>query len=114
MKQKGWSADNIAFGMGGGLLQHVNRDDMKFAMKASAISYNDDASDWVPFKKDPITDPGKKSKAGRLALVERSTGVATVPEENLRGRNNLLQTVWKDGELLVDDSLETIRKRAWV
>lgn len=113
MKNAGWSADNIAFGMGGGLLQQVQRDDMKFAMKASAISYTAYPPNWIPFKKDPITDPGKTSKAGRLALVGRNTGVSTVPEENLRGRENLLQTVWKDGEMLVDDSLDTIRQRAW-
>lgn len=34
----GYSADNIAFGMGGQLLQIVNRDTNKFAMKASAAA----------------------------------------------------------------------------
>ena len=36
MKMRQQSADNIAFGMGGALLQRVDRDTMNFAMKASA------------------------------------------------------------------------------
>jgi nicotinamide phosphoribosyltransferase len=62
----GYSATNIAFGMGGGLLQQVNRDTQRFAYKASAIHFADRG--WVGINKDPITDPGKASKAGRLAL----------------------------------------------
>ena len=119
MAALGWSADNIAFGMGGGLLQQVNRDNMKFAMKASAISYEDNASNWIPFKKSPITDPGKESKSGRLALNKykdhnSKTAYHTVQEKDM-GPNfiNGLQTVWKNGESFVNDSLDTIRQRAW-
>ena len=61
----GWSADNIAFGMGGALLQQVDRDTQKFAMKASSARIN--GAD-VDVQKDPATDPGKKSKAGRVTL----------------------------------------------
>jgi nicotinamide phosphoribosyltransferase len=119
MAALGWSADNIAFGMGGGLLQQVNRDDMKFAMKASAISYKENPCQythdgWVAFKKDPITDPGKTSKAGRLRLINFNNKFET--EEMVKGiakTPNCLRTVWKDGEMLVDDSLEDIRNRAW-
>jgi len=59
----GYSADNIAFGMGGALLQMVNRDTQKFAMKCSAAKIN---GEWVDVFKDPITDPGKTSKKGIL------------------------------------------------
>jgi len=34
----GFAVDNIAFGMGGGLLQKVDRDTMRFAMKATRRS----------------------------------------------------------------------------
>jgi nicotinamide phosphoribosyltransferase len=61
----GWSADNIAFGMGGALLQIVDRDTQRFAMKASSACIN---GEWVNVVKDPVTDPGKKSKAGRVTL----------------------------------------------
>src|SRR6266496_6121462 len=66
-KFSGWSADNLAFGMGGALLQQLNRDTQKFAFKCSAAQIN---GKWQPVYKDPVTDPGKNSKHGRLALVE--------------------------------------------
>lgn len=61
-----FAADNIVFGSGGALLQKVNRDTFKFAQKASAIKKNDE---WIGISKDPITDPGKASKKGRLTLL---------------------------------------------
>jgi nicotinamide phosphoribosyltransferase len=61
----GYSADNIAFGMGGALLQQVDRDTQKFAMKCSSVQIN---GEWQDVMKDPITDSGKKSKAGRVTL----------------------------------------------
>ena len=62
----GWSLDNIAcFGMGGKLLQGVDRDTLKFAFKASAIKIN---GKWFDVWKDPVTDPGKTSKRGLLSL----------------------------------------------
>lgn len=65
MKINSWSADNIAFGMGGALLQGLDRDTQKFAMKCSAIRIKDV---WHHVQKDPITDSGKKSKSGRVTL----------------------------------------------
>lgn len=41
MQREGFSAQNVAFGMGGGLLQRVNRDTMSFATKLSYIEYAD-------------------------------------------------------------------------
>ena len=63
------SASNIAFGMGGGLLQKVNRDTFKFAMKANAMEID---GKWVDVVKDPSTDAGKKSKAGRQMLLRHN------------------------------------------
>lgn len=68
------SAQNVVFGMGSGLLQHFNRDTLKFAMKCSAIKRN---GGWFDVFKDPITDPGKRSKKGVLALVKTPTGFET-------------------------------------
>lgn len=65
LEDEGWSTDNIAFGSGGGLLQKVNRDTCKYAIKCSAVQIN---GVWNDVYKDPITDPGKKSKMGRFAL----------------------------------------------
>ncbi len=61
----GWSAENVAFGMGGALLQKVNRDTLSFAMKCNAISF-DTPDTWEPVSKNPSTDKSKASKAGRI------------------------------------------------
>lgn len=108
MEEKGWSADNIAFGSGGGLLQKVNRDTCKFAMKCSAVSIN---GDWCDVLKDPVTDPGKRSKAGRLLLTHEPDGYHTRKGDPDTGWN-LMVPVFRDGELLVEHSLEEIRVRA--
>lgn len=54
------SIDNIAFGMGGGLLQKVDRDTYGFAMKCSAARVN---GEWRDVYKDPIAG-GKTSIKG--------------------------------------------------
>lgn len=64
MKWQRWSADNIAFGMGGALLQQVNRDTQQFAFKCSAIRR---AGVWHDVYK---TATGKESKRGRLYLIK--------------------------------------------
>ena len=114
LKKAGFSADNIAFGMGGGLLQAWNRDSLKYAMKASAIRI--DEGDWIGFSKDPITDKGKKSKQGRLGLVFEggigSAGHRTLPEDLANKKGNILRTVFKNGELLIEDTFQEIRNRA--
>jgi nicotinamide phosphoribosyltransferase len=114
LKEAGFSADNIAFGMGGGLLQAWNRDTLKYAMKASAIRINE--GEWIGFSKDPITDPGKQSKEGRLGLVYEcglgACGYRTLPEDIAEKKQNLLRTVYRNGDLLIEDTFETIRERA--
>ena len=114
LKAAGFSADNIAFGMGGGLLQAWNRDSLKYAMKASALRINE--GKWIGFSKDPVTDKGKKSKEGRLGLVYEcgigSCSFHTVSEEVANRKKNLLRTVFRNGELLVEDTFAEIRERA--
>lgn len=110
----GWSADNLAFGMGGGLLQQVNRDTMKFAMKANAMEIG---GKWQDVFKDPITDSGKTSKKGVLSLV-RSTGIGNSQWRTIRrselcpGEIDNLVKVFENGELLVDQTFDQIRSRA--
>lgn len=108
MKANNWSVDNLAFGSGGGLLQKVDRDTMKFAFKASAVKIG---GLWDDVFKNPITDPGKKSKKGRLKLTLDNGVYRTVRLED----NNLpdqLVTVYENGELLVDQTFTDIRARA--
>ena len=113
LKNEGFSASNIAFGIGGSLLQKVNRDTLKFAYKTSAIVVNGELRDVY---KQPITDAGKNSKKGRLDLVldeyNQYKTVRLPNVETLSAENSQLRTVYENGELLIDDHLETIRKRA--
>ena len=109
MKHQRLSADNVAFGMGSALLQRLNRDTLKFAMKTSAARVN---GEWRDVYKDPVTDPGKESKKGRLALIKTESGFETVKEAELSGRENLLRPIYKNGELLVEQTLEDVRRRA--
>jgi len=102
----GFSIENCAYGMGGGLLQKVNRDTMKFAMNASAAKIG---GAWVDVFKSPKGDTSKRSKAGRLALT---TDFQTIRQETLGTRTNLLRPVYRNGALLVDEPLAVIRARA--
>lgn len=109
LKKKGWSAENIAFGMGGALLQRdIHRDTMNWAMKANAIKFKDDV-EWRDVYKDPVTDPGKTSKRGRQALVVNRGRFKTIRNSELGKARNLLEDVWLDGELLRDQTLDEIR-----
>lgn len=111
----GFSATNIAFGMGGALLQQHNRDTQKFAMKCSYITCNGVGIDVF---KDPVTDHGKRSMPGRLDLVslKDTTGHVCYATDRL-GQNEIakstsaMQTVYENGEVLVDDDFATIRAR---
>lgn len=109
MLKRKWSADNIAFGSGGGLLQKFDRDTLGFAMKCSAVERG---GVWHDAYKNPITDSGKRSKRGRLSLYRDDRGgLYTAPLSKATGSDALVE-VFRDGELLVDHSLEDIRKRA--
>lgn len=113
----GYASSSIVFGSGGGLLQSVTRDTFKWAQKATAIKTG---GRWVPIYKDPKTDPGKKSFAGRKTLVRsKLTGEFMTADLD----NAPLDPEWEDmfityldetrpGELLVNPTLDEIRARA--
>ncbi len=111
-KFHGWSADNIAFGMGGALLQQLNRDTQKFAFKCSAAEIG---GAWSPVYKTPVTDPGKNSKYGRLVLTEPRPGefhtIENVQDDS-RASEDRLVVVFENGELTADYDLDSIRQRA--
>jgi len=104
----GISASNIAFGQGGALLQQVDRDTLKFAMKCSAIKIN---GMWQDVFKDPITDSGKQSKRGCLALVHGDDGFKTVKKHETPLGQNLLEVVFKNGKLIRSQTFSDIRSR---
>jgi nicotinamide phosphoribosyltransferase len=107
----GFSASNIAFGMGGGLLQHHNRDTQKFAMKCSSVTVNGVERDVF---KDPITDHGKRSMPGRLDLEEedREWNVIRLGTGHINSENSIMHTVFENGESLNETTLDEVRARA--
>lgn len=112
LRGAGFSSDNVSFGMGGALLQQVNRDTQKFAFKCSAVQIEDK---WHDVWKEA---EGKASKRGKLALLKGNypNGYTTVKlptgESPFTAYGDQLQTVFEDGRLLVDEKFETIRARA--
>ncbi|MES2206856.1 MAG: nicotinate phosphoribosyltransferase [Pseudomonadota bacterium] len=111
MKANGFSADNVTFGMGGGLLQQLNRDTQAFAMKCSAVQIN---NAWVDVYKDPVTDPTKASKRGRLSLYRNLTTnkLETRRINEIKGYEDMMVTVWENGQLVKEWNFSEIRKRA--
>lgn len=110
MKQQKQSAENIGFGMGGELLQKSNRDTMQFAMKASAAKVD---GQWRDVFKDPVTDHGKRSKKGRLAVIRAASGeLKTIRVQDLGAEKNLMVPVFKNGKLLQEYNFDEIRERA--
>lgn len=108
MQYRGLSAENITFGMGGGLLQQVDRDTQKFAMKCSAIQVK---GEWRDVYKEA---PGKASKRGRLALIPDTWFVGkyqTVPAEHA-ALWDVMRLVYRNGDLMTDDTFQEIRDRS--
>ena len=112
----GWSADNIAFGMGGALLQQLDRDTQKFAMKCSSIEVD---GEWRDVFKDPITDSVKKSKKGRVQLwksggewvsaVDQPTGWT---DKGIGPFVPVLEEVYRDGKLVKEITFDEVRANA--
>jgi nicotinamide phosphoribosyltransferase len=123
----GFSADNIAFGMGGGLLQQCDRDTLKFAMKCSSVGVREMVSIpelstdkmelvWRDVFKDPATDPGKASKKGRVTLWESGGEYETAvypltrwTDKGTDGWKEVLETYFLDGEVQFTQTFDQVR-----
>lgn len=114
-----FSAENMVFGQGGGLLQKVNRDTQRCAFKSSAQKIK--GEDWREVKKNPL-DASKASKGGRLVLsiesdphgpydkfVTNQEGV--FPHDHMYVVDALV-TVFENGEIKNRPTFAEIRERA--
>lgn len=108
MADNGWATDNIAFGMGGALLQKLNRDTQHFAFKCSSVTVN--GVEYDVYKK-PVTDLSKVSKAGRLKLIRAEDGSLRTVHPSEPGED-LLVEVFRDGEIRKKWTFEECRARA--
>ena len=60
--------------------------------------------------KDPVTDPGKRSKSGDLTLVMEEGVYKTIKRENLReGQTEQLVTVFENGKMVKEYSFDEVR-----
>lgn len=116
--QARFSLDNVNFGMGGALLQHLNRDTLRFAMKCSATKIN---GKWRDAFKSPVGDTSKKSFAGRISLYKMRNGhgtdyrLVTMKQETaaeLMLLEEVLRPVYVNGRLLNYSTFDEIRQRA--
>lgn len=113
---KGFASTNWVAGIGSFRYQYQTRDTFGFAMKSTWAEINGEGKSIF---KDPKTDSGlKRSLKGRIAVVSKpfSSGLRalddTTPEARdwfIGGRDDLLQTVWKDGEFVKYWSFDEVR-----
>jgi len=111
LTRRGWSMDNWSFGMGGALLQQVNRDTLRFALKCSAIDID---GKWHDVYKQPVTDPGKDSRAGRFILLKEGRDFVTIKVNGATPADapDQLETVLENCVLRRDQTLQEIREIA--
>ena len=112
--EAGFAPQNLVFGMGGGLLQKVNRDTCRFAIKCSAAK-EFGVEHWKPVQKNPLGG-NKSSKAGRLTLISTRHGLLTTIDTDTTpvtsDDTDLLTTVFEHGRTLNTTTLADIRRRA--
>lgn len=114
LEHKGFASSNIVFGIGSFTYTYNTRDTFGFAQKST---YAVKSGKEVFLYKDPITDDGLKKSQKGMVVVYRDivTGAIVYKDElNLHDTifaTNLLRPVFKDGQLLVDESLQAIRDR---
>lgn len=132
LETKGFSSENVVFGLGSYGYQYQTRDTFGFAMKATNVVIN--GEERAIFK-DPKTDNGlKKSLKGRIAVVKKArvslganeNGVAQVigrlaalddshaelRDEAITKGEDLLHTVWKDGKFVREIGFDEVRANA--
>jgi nicotinamide phosphoribosyltransferase len=101
---------NMVFGIGSYTYEYVTRDTYGFAMKATAVRKDNEV---VPIFKKPVTDSGGKFSHKGIPTVFGKSGAYTCKQESAPSEldNCAFAKVFENGELLVDDSFETIRRR---
>jgi len=112
LKNQGISVENLVLGMGGALLQKLNRDTQKFALKCSYAEVN---GQGIQVSKAPVemnaegvmVKSFKTSKAGRLKLVRSADGFSTVNEDAAGA--DMLETVFENGEIRKTYTFEQVR-----
>ncbi len=107
--ETGFSAQNVALGMGGGLLQKLDRDTQEFAIKGSAVRVD---GAWRSIKKSPKHSTMKASMGGRLDLVFEQNEFKTVERGAAPVMGTRLVDVYRNGEILKTYTFDEVRATA--
>lgn len=114
LMKKGFAVSNCVFGIGSYTYQYNTRDTFGFALKAThAVIKGEEKFIF----KDPKTDIGnfKKSQKGMCYVYRDGDDILykdqLTIEEQSQYKDNLLLSVFKNGKLIKDYSLDEIRKR---
>lgn len=110
LKAKGFASGNVVFGVGSYTYQHVTRDTFGFAVKSTYGEVNGVGREIF---KDPVTDDGvKKSARGRICVTNIDGVYCLVDRQgSIDPADCCLREVFRDGKLLVDDTIAAIRER---
>ena len=110
LKAKGFASSNVVFGIGSFTYQFVTRDSFGFAVKSTYGEVNGVGREIY---KDPKTDNGIKKSARGLLQVTEVGGVFTLSDQQdaIDSEGCCLREVFRDGKLLVDDTIAEIRGR---
>jgi nicotinamide phosphoribosyltransferase len=110
LMKKGFASTNVVVGIGSYTYQYNTRDTFGFAMKATYGEVNGEGREIF---KNPVTDDGTKKSAKGLMKIERRDNVYVLIDQVSweEERTGELKEVFRDGKLLVDDSLANIRAR---
>jgi len=109
LEQWGYSTSNVAFGMGGALLQQLDRDTQRFAQKLHLVTVD---GHTYGVSKSPVDDTSKVSKKGRLDVIRDERGIRTVElqaSETAQHPGSILQTVFENGEILKKYTWDEVR-----
>lgn len=120
LKEKGFAANNVALGVGSfsmqaieedGVLKPFTRDTYGMAIKATYMEINGKS---YPIFKNPKESSFKKSQKGCVKVYKDEKDNLQYKDEltwKESQENNLLVPVFKDGKLLIEENLSTIRNR---
>ncbi|OMP79870.1 nicotinate phosphoribosyltransferase [[Flexibacter] sp. ATCC 35208] len=119
LKNAGISAENLVLGMGGALLQRVNRDTQEYALKCAYAVVN---GKGINVQKNPLELDAngntrvsfKKSKSGKQVLVKKDGAFVTIPESESAGLKDELVTVFENGEIKTSYTFNDIKTRAQI
>jgi len=109
LKEKGFASTNVVLGIGSYTYQYNTRDTFGFAMKAT---YGEVNGEGRKIFKDPVTDDGTKKSAKGLMKIELENGAYTLIDQVdwTLEQEGELKEVFRDGKILVDQSLSEIRQ----